>query len=276
MSFLLADSDPQMQALSWTLAALITGIVLWATGGWILRPAVGALGLALGGLLGWIIWKETGIGPPWVAPLAGGIVVACVSLLAYRLLSGALLAASLSLMAGLATWAVAACSQPQVPHPPCVAMLGLTSTPPDQTAPSEATIKPVSLPMTSLPDPGAWLDHEELTPFREAWQAVPPDPRLAIMIAAAAGALVGLLLATFAATTAAVLLTACSGSLMILAAAPRLLEMAGVLPAWSSIPSAGSGLAFGWVGLVLLGLIIQGLARPRLASTASPPPAAAS
>ena len=274
---LLAITDPQLQELSWTIAALITGIVLWATGGWILRPAVGAMGLALGGLVGWVIWQETGIGPPWAAPLAGGIVVACVALLAYRLLSGGLLAASLALMACMGTWAVSACTDAQVPHPPSIAMLGLGSPTEKDVQALEATITEVSLPpATSLADPGKWLEHEELTPFREAWQAVPPDPRLAIMIAAAVGALLGLILATFASTTAAVLLTACGGSLMMLAAGPRLLAMAGLLPGWTSNPSAGSGLAFGWMGLVVLGLIIQALARPRLASTTPPPTPTAS
>lgn len=271
-----AMSDVQIQELSWVIAAMITGVVLWATGGWILRPAVGALGLALGGLLGWTVWQETGIGPAWIPPLVGGVVVACVALLAYRLLAGGMLAASLALLAGLGTWTVLSVSQEDMPRPPIVQMLGLADSAavdgvdPETPTPN-TTIAPVALPAAPLPATTDWLDHEELTPFRQVWSTVPPDPRLIIMIAAAAGALTGLVLATFTTTFAAVLLTACCGGLLILAAGPRLLDFAGLSPSWLESSAAGTGLVIAWIGLTIIGLVVQSLARPRLAATPTPP-----
>ena len=269
-----AMPDAQIQELSWVIAAMITGVVLWATGGWILRPAVGALGLALGGLLGWTVWQETG--PAWVPPVVGGVVVACVSLLVYRLLAGGILATSLALLAGLGTWAVLSVSQEDMPHPPIVQMLGLADSAavggvdPETPTPN-TTIAPVALPAAPLPATIDWLDHEELAPFRQTWSSVPSDPRLMIMIAAAAGALVGLVLATFATTFAAVLLTACCGGLLILAAGPRLLDFAGLPPSWLESSAAGTGLVIAWTGLTIIGLVVQSLARPRLAATPAPP-----
>ena len=274
---LVAMTDFQIQELSWVIAAMVTGIVLWATGGWILRPAVGALGVALGALLGWTVWQETGIGPAWIPPLVGGIVVACVALLAYRLLAGAMLAASLALLVGLGAWTVLSLSQEDMPHPPIVHMLGLADTAaadgpaPEPPTTLDTTIAPVALPSAALPATTDWLDSEELTPFRLAWSTVPSDPRLVIMIAAAAGALVGLVLATFATTFGAVLLTACCGALLMLAAGPRLLDLAGLSPGWLKSGAAGTGLVIGWIGLTVIGLIVQSLARPRLTAKPTPP-----
>ena len=45
--------------LLWVIAAFLVGFILWAASGWILRPAVGAIGLGLGALGGLLIFVNT-------------------------------------------------------------------------------------------------------------------------------------------------------------------------------------------------------------------------
>ena len=135
--------------LLWAIAAFLVGFILWAAGGWILRPAVGALGLGLGALGGLLIWMETGIGPPWAAPLVGGILVACVALLAYRLLAGGMLAATLALLAATSSWSVLHLTEDGVPPPPVATLFGLPLQPPppaDQGEHSRHRTPPCSHP----------------------------------------------------------------------------------------------------------------------------------
>lgn len=239
--------------LSWTIAALAVGAVLWATGGWVLRSATAAMGLAIGGLAGWMAWQETGIGPPWAAPAIGAVTVACVALLAYRLLAGGLLAAVLALLCGATAWTVLHLSDPSVIHPPVAALFGLP------VADSSDLIS--ALAATGL---SGEATEAHLAPFRQAWETLAPDPRLVVFVAAACGALCGLVMSTFAASNAAVLLTAAAGSLMILGAIPRLLIAYDVAPAWIQAADTASGAVLTWIALTAIGMAVQGLARPKL------------
>jgi len=254
--------------LPWVLAALAVGIVLWATGGWVLRSAVGAMGLGLGGLAGMVIWEQTHIGPQWVAPVVGGIVIACVALLAYKLLAGALLAITLAILGGSVAWTVLHITEDEVPPPPVASLFGL---PVEVEAAPSTPITLVSLPSPLTLQTPEWTNHEKLVPFRDAWETLPPDPRLMVLAAAGIAALAGLILSTFFTTAAAVLLTAAAGSGLVLAGLPRLLDTWGMVPEWLSGATGGSTMVLVWLGATLLGLIVQGLTRPRL--TKAPPAA---
>jgi hypothetical protein len=255
--------------LPWVLAALAVGIVLWATGGWVLRSAVGAMGLGLGGLVGMMIWEQTHIGPQWVAPVVGGIVIACVALLAYKLLAGALLAITLAVLGGSVAWTVLHISDDEVPPPPVASLFGL----PVEAGIEEAKpLTPVSLPSPFTLQSPAWTNHEKLVPFRDAWETLPPDPRLVVLATAGIAALAGLILSTFFTTAAAVLLTAAAGSGLVLAGLPRLLDTWSMVPDWLGGAAGGSTIVLVWLGATMLGLIVQGMTRPRL--TKAPPVAA--
>lgn len=261
--------------LPWILASLAVGIVLWATGGWVLRSAVGAMGLGLGGLAGMMIWEQTHIGPQWVAPVVGGIVIACVALLAYKLLAGALLALTLAILGGSVAWTVLHLTEDEVPPPPVAGLFGL---PADETAGTltdtkasepvvtgpRRSVRPVSLPQGITQHAIDLAQHERLVPFRDAWETLPPDPRLAVLATAGIAALVGLILSTFFTTAAAVLLTAAAGAGLVLTALPRLLDTWNMVPDWLGGAAGGSTIVLVWLGATALGLILQGLTRPRL------------
>lgn len=260
---------------------MVVGLVLWATGGWVLRSAVGAMGLGLGGLLGMIIWEQTHIGPPWVAPVVGGIVVACVALLAYKLLAAALLTLTLAVLGGSVAWTVMHLTEAEIPPPPVAGLFGLPvdTVTPDATSddttsrPLERSFQLVSLGQGYGQQALELANHEKLVPFRDAWETLPPDPRLTVLAAAGIAALAGLILSTFFATAAAVLLTATVGSGLVLTAVPRLLDHWNMAPEWLGASTAGSAIVLAWLGATVVGLVLQGLTRPRL--TKAPPAAQA-
>ena len=258
--------------LPWTeMASMLTtagvGIVLWAAGGWLLRPAVASLGLGLGALGGLLIWMETGIGPPWAAPLIGGVLLACVAVLAYRLLAGALLSIVLALFMASAAWMTMNIIEPPVPPPPTQHLFGW----PDAPANENVSITPVStatLPTLRPPvaesDVTKWRDaYERTRPFMEAWALVNGDSRLCIMIAGGAGLLAGFVLATVMPTLAAILLTAITGSAMVLIAAPRLASQWDLHWQWMTGPDAGMNAAWIWLCAGACGLIAQQFTRPQ-------------
>jgi hypothetical protein len=280
MHILATTTEPLLSGtLPWIIAALIVGLVLWATGGWVLRSAVGAMGLGLGGLLGMIIWEQTHIGPPWAAPVVGGIVVACVALLAYKLLAAALLTISLAILGGSVAWTVLHLTEAEVPPPPVAGLFGLpmNDVTPEITStetvshPSTRSFLPVSLHQDLQQQALELAHHEKLVPFRVAWESLPPDPRLTVLAAAGIAALVGLILSTFFTTAAAVLLTATAGAGLVLTALPRLLDHWNIAPEWLGQSTAGSAIVLAWLSATVVGLVLQGLTRPRLSKA---PPAA--
>jgi hypothetical protein len=259
--------------LAWTLAALAVGLILWAAGGGIMRPAVGALGLALGALGGWMAWQETGIGPAWAMPVGGALVTACVTLLAWHLASGVLLSALAGLLAASVAWSVVHLASPlEVAPPPVAALFGIDTTvlPPLVTitpalytpAAPQGSLNPAHLGEAALRLQAQQLadnvaDHENVAPVRAAWSTVPAADRFAILVATAAAALAGLLLAALAQSTAAVLLTSIGGSLLIVGAVPRLVGTLGAVDLGFG-PERGILIAIGaWTVLSVLGIAIQ-------------------
>ena len=263
------DSASVGPDLAWTLAALAVGLMLWAAGGNILRPAVGALGLTVGAIAGWMVWQETGIGPAWAMPLAGALVTACVALLAWHLASGVLLSVLGGLLAGSVAWtAVFLMAPDEIAAPPVADVFGIehqlldqaNSMEPAVFTPAEASGGSLAEDLVrkrsqSLADQVA--ARSELAPVRAAWSTVPAQERMIILISAAAAALCGLLLAALAQSTAAVLLTAIGGSLMIAGAVPRLAHTLGATDLGLSAPRAAVVAVIVWFVLALLGCAIQ-------------------
>ncbi len=243
----------------WALAALAVGLILWVTGGCLLRSAVGALGLGLGALGGLLVWMQTGIGPPWAAPLVGAIIVACVALLAYKLLAGTLLALSLALLGACTAWTLMHVTQPEVPPPPVAMIFGLEHQP--EPEPTEVVL--VSLPTPDILGGNNWAQDERLIPFKESWSLLPVDARLAVLAVAGGSALAGLVVFTLLSSLAAVLLTSVTGAGLMLAASPRILAHWDMAPDWLHESSGGSVMVFAWLTASVLGLVIQALVRPQ-------------
>ncbi len=255
-------------AIIWAGATAGVGLLLWAAGGWLLRPAVGALGLGLGALGGWVIWLETGIGPMWVPVTIGGILAACVALLAYRLLAGTMLAVTLALLAASTTWTTMHLSRPDVPPPPMHALLGMAE--PWEAPTTEVTPVAIASPGWPIPiEPSSLVNNPRWTPISAAWSQLPSDPRMAVLTAAAAAALAGFVVSTLFASSAAVLMTSAAGSLLVLAGAPRLLDHFDITPGWLAGDASESTLALAWLGASCVGLVIQAMTRPQPQSKSS-------
>ncbi|MDP7069804.1 MAG: hypothetical protein QF561_00470 [Phycisphaerales bacterium] len=245
--------------LLWAIAALAVGLILWVTGGWLLRSAVGALGLGLGALGGLLVWMQTGIGPPWAAPLVGALVVACVALLAYRLLAGTLLALTLALLGGCTSWTIMHLTQPAVPPPPVAHIFGLE----DRTPVEPPAVVPVSLPAATTLDAASWMQDDRLIPFKESWSLLPADARLAVLAAAGGAALGGLIVFTLMGSLAAVLLTSVTGAGLVLAATPRILSHWNITPDWLHEHQGGTLIVLAWLSASGVGIVIQMLIKPK-------------
>ena len=275
--------------LAWTITALGLGLVLWAAGGGIMRPAVAALGLAAGAIAGRLVWLESGVGPEWVLPLVGALATTCVALLAWHLASGMLLSLLGALLAACVTWGIASIADSAlVPPPPVAGLFGLThpvyavAPPPgEQPAPeaspveqSGATIETAAVLNAALRAKAEALGKDfaasqEIAPIRMAWALVGANSRFTILVASGIAALLGLLLAALAQRTAAIVLTAVGGGLLVVGAIPRLAATLGA-GELGMAPSTAAFVAIGaWLALALLGIIIQ------MAMAAPPPPVAA-
>jgi hypothetical protein len=270
--------------LAWTITALGLGLVLWAAGGGLMRPAVGALGLAAGAIAGRMVWLETGIGPEWVLPLVGALATTCVALLAWRLASGMLLCLLGALLAGSVTWGIASFNhQANVPAPPLALLFGITqptytleSTPPESDPPAVvASQDPSPLDTAALVSSnlkakaqaigGDIAQSEAAAPIRAAWMGAHAEIRFSVLIAMGIAALVGLLIAALTERTAAIWLTAIGGALLVVAALPRLGSTLGA-GELGITPTTSVHIAIGaWLAMTVLGIVIQ-------MAMATPPP----
>lgn len=287
MTTIATDAPTASQGgLAWIITALALGLVLWAAGGGIIRPAVGVLGLAAGAVAGRMVWLETGVGPEWVLPTVGALACACVALLAWHLASGALLALLAALLAASITWSIATLAAPEdapVPTPPVAGLFGLdqpsaaADADTDDHSPENTREEPTA-PTSGEPQDSALAaveqhlqSSEELAPVRAAWPEVPADERFAILVAAGIAALMGLLLAALASRTSAILLTALGGSLLVVCALPRLASALGASDLGLSPSNAALTAIGAWTVLALLGVLIQSvLASPTPVVVSSP------
>ena len=274
--------DPVLveQLVSFTIA-LVVGIILWGLGVVVLRSAVALGGLVLGALMGWLTWVETGgTFPLWAVLLVFAVVVACVSLLIYRLLLAGLLAAILSMVSLITLWSALAMSatvaEGSIPEagstPAPLQDLGLliigsdaTEEDVDETAPPSADMHEL-LPAAARQ---AEMIRRELATrlehLRGAWKELDATRQLVIVGSVLGGMLLGLIIATFAPRTTAVIVTAVLGSLLMLGSISRLLTMAGapmhdLIEAWILLP------AVVWVALAVTGAFVQCMLSRRKAS----------
>ncbi|MDG2199578.1 MAG: hypothetical protein P8K80_00145 [Phycisphaerales bacterium] len=277
--------DPVLveQLVSFTIA-LVVGIVLWGLGVVVLRSAVALGGLVLGALMGWLTWVETGgTFPLWAVLLVFAVVVACVSLLIYRLLLAGLLAAILSMVSLVTLWSVlsmsATVAEGTIPEagstPAPLQDLGLLIIGSDATDPTEGDVDEAAPPSTDMHEllPAAARQAEmirrelatRLEHLRGAWKELDATRQLVIVGSVLGGMLLGLIIATFAPRTTAVIVTAVLGSLLILGSISRLLSMAGapmhdLIEAWILLP------AVAWVALAVTGAFVQCMLSRRKAS----------
>ncbi|MAB82928.1 MAG: hypothetical protein CMJ24_05770 [Phycisphaerae bacterium] len=282
--------DPALiEQLASFIIALLAGAVMWGMGILVIRAAVGLAGLVLGGLIGWLTWVETGGAfPLWTVMLVFAVVVACVSLLIYRLLVAGLLAVILALISFVTLWSVLSFSTPAHPDhgstsiaPAPLVDLGLlilgsgetdvrdaAPVQPDTDAESSdfddllpAAVRQARRVQREL---GSRLDH-----LRLEWAQLDATTQLIIVASVLGGLLLGLLIATFAPKITVMIVTAVLGSLLILGSAARLLGLAGapmheLLDVWILLPPVA------WATLAVAGMSVQVMLRRRRSAAQKP------
>jgi small subunit ribosomal protein S3 len=103
-----AISDLPYSGLIPVILVLVIGLLLWLAGRKVLRLAFASIGLLLGGALGWTIAAGFDLSiNPWVAALAGGIILAVILVIAYRFAVAGLMALALGIACPLALYTVA-------------------------------------------------------------------------------------------------------------------------------------------------------------------------
>lgn len=282
------DSALTEQLASFAIA-LLAGVVMWGMGILVIRSAVGLAGLVLGGLIGWLTWVETGGAfPLWTVMLVFAAVVACVSLLIYRLLVAGLLAMILALISFVTLWSVLSFSTPAtLEHestttaPAPLVDLGLLilgsgeahAPETDQSQPQKesdasdfddllpAAVRQARRVQREL---GSRLDH-----LRLEWAQLDATTQLIIVASVLGGLLLGLLIATFAPKITVMIVTAVLGSLLILGSTSRLLGLAGapmheLIDAWILLP------AVAWATLAIAGMSVQVMLRRRRGNVQKP------
>lgn len=129
---------------------VVVGLLLWGAGRRVLRTGFAAVGLLVGGGIGWLLGDSFNLGvPAWVAAIIAGMALACIAVLLYRFAVAGALACVLAVAAPLAVVAVTELN----PHVELRA--------PDTDDPDGGEAAPLGGPTERKPDEfDKWLDPE--------------------------------------------------------------------------------------------------------------------
>ncbi len=258
--------DPMLiEQLVFCVVALLAGVVLWSMGVKILRPALGLAGLFIGAILGWLAWTQVGdVAPMWTLMLGFGIVVACVSMLVYRMVLATLLSTFLSIFFMVGAWSGLATVDADGPPPPPLVDLGALVV---GAAPLDDTTTGASnddgngelLPAAMRHAQSAQRElQQRASVLQLAWLELQPRTRLIVLGSLLGGLLLGLILSTFALRASAILATSILGSLLVLGSLSRLVTISGapthaLQDTWVLLPLVC------WAALAGLGIATQGV-----------------
>ena len=273
------------QLVSFVLAFLAGG-VLWAVGAMVLRAGIALAGLALGALIGWLTWLETGGSfPLWTMLLGFGLVVGLVSLLIYRLLLAGLLSGICASVALVTVWSILSLvpssdqssAVERTPPAPLIDVGLLLIGSHEQTHAETSTTPAAETGDMQDLLPAAVQQAERvrrelaarLSNLWAQWQLLPPRTQLSVVGSVLGGFLLGLILATFARKTSAVIVTAVIGSVLIISSGSRLLAMTGapmnqIMDAWALLPTVVLAV------LTIAGVLVQMTLRRRRSADQEP------
>ena len=267
------------------LLLTVVGLALWAAGRKLLRPAVAAAALLLGGVTGLVAATTWDLGvSPWIAAAVLGLLLASLAVVLYRFALAAALAVILAVSAPLTVYTAAGVTGD-------VQALAVESGGGDEAAgetPPEAAEASADDPATfffkraiehelGLGERGAAQVERARGRAREVvaaaegrWERAPASLRPVLTGACAIGALAGFMLGAMAPAASAAMVTAFGGALMWMSGLGLLLPLVG---AGFSSPDGGAGgpglvtIAL-WLIMSLLGLAIQWTFRGREADKA--------
>tara|TARA_Y100001933_G_scaffold31148_1_gene25933 strand:- start:480 stop:1322 length:843 start_codon:yes stop_codon:yes gene_type:complete len=250
--------------------AILAGGVLWGLGAVVLRAGIALAGLALGALIGWLTWLETGGSfPLWIILLVFALAVGLVGLLIYRLLLAGLLSGILASVGLVTVWSmltfVPSTDQSSVEDrttPAPLIDVGLLLVGSSERSGAETTPNGEGEARDVLPAAAQRAEAvrralvARISNLWGQWQLLAPRTQLAVVGSILGGILLGLVLATFARKTSAVIVTAVVGSVLIISSASRLLAMTGapmhqIMEAWVLLPTVALAV------LTIVGVLVQ-------------------
>jgi len=265
---------------------IIVGIILWAAGRRVLRSGFAAAGLIVGGAAGWMLGHAVSLGiSPWISAAILGILIACIAALMYRVAVAGALALVFGIAAPMAVVTVAEIQgvdrsvlQPvEVPAEPEEAPRE-----PDELdrffggeEESESPINPMDLGAEAVAEEfdlgeEATEQLEQARSYAEQliaglqawWDETPAKLRPAIVGAAIAGVLLGVLFGALAPMLSAAVVTAFGGALLWLSGLRIVLIQVGE-PVAGWLPSQATWLLALWLIMSLIGVAIQWMFRPK-------------
>jgi len=264
---------------------IIVGIILWAAGRRVLRAGFAAAGLIVGGAAGWMLGHAVTLGiSPWISAAILGILIACIAALMHRVAVAGALALVFGIAAPMAVVTVAEIQgvdksvlQPvEAPAEP-----GEAPPEPDELdrffAPEESggPINPMDLGTEAVVEEfdlgeQATEQLEQARSYAEQiiaglqawWDETPAKLRPAIVGAAIAGVLLGVLFGALAPMLSAAVVTAFGGALLWLSGLRIVLIQVGE-PVAGWLPSQATWLLALWLIMSLIGVAIQWMFRPK-------------
>lgn len=293
------DQGPVLGELPWLLIlplgiAVLAGVVLWVSGGRLIRPALGLVGVLVGSTVGWVAGQAFNLGlATWAVVAVAAVIVGFLASRADRMAVPALLALMLGVAAptGLMVVLIAidAFSGDEPPSAGPATMAAedplaedsWIAGAPDYLVDFLEQVREVGSP----PDNGARAKRplDEVIPERvaeargeadliwaaaqRAWDKAPQKLAAGLAGSSLVGALVGLIVGVVAPTFSAALVTALIGSALWLRCGGVLVTMVG-LPGGSVLPRTVPGWLLVWIAASVIGLGIQWMYRAKPADNA--------
>lgn len=269
--------DLPLAAFTPVALMIIVGIVLWAAGRRILRAGFAIVGLLAGAAIGFALGEHPALGlAPWVAAILGAIVVACIFALAYRIAVALSMGAVLAVAAPLCVLAVASlqagerADEGQAKDATTEEVRDSIS---DWLAQHEQTLKDATDAVKRSSDEAiersglresASEQIEELRGYgsrvmeglHAEWEKTPPALRPKLKLAAVIGALAGIVLGLLARRFSDSAITALGGSLLWLTGL-RILAVRMGIGDQPWLPSSAVGFMALWLAAAFIGLGIQ-------------------
>ncbi len=219
----------------------VCGLVLWMAGRRVVRPGFAAIGIILGGALGFGVGNAGDLGvDPWVAAGTGAVVVGLIAALAYRFALAAVIGLLFAALAPLSVRTAADLgafdfAMPEGQQPLFVE----AQEPPEGLGESDASATEVGLSpeltdwLEGVFEPPVDLDPEDLPGLpmlvalveevrrlaRSAWEQSPAALRGSLLAALVIGAMLGFVVGTTAPVFSASAVSALGGSAICLASA---------------------------------------------------------
>jgi len=269
---------------------VILGLMLWAAGSRVMRAGFAALGLLLGGAAGWVAGVSLHLDgvPAWATAAVGGVLLACLAVLIFRVAIAGALGIVLAVASGAGVVTVHEIQQQRGEAPADAPQVIGESDPAELPGIDEANrwLFPDIIPAEGEADappstiqrlgPAAGLSEATtdklataesyverlLAAARAEWNATPEALRTLIIGAAIGGLLIGLLLGTLAPTASTTIVSAFGGSLLWLGGTRLLLLQASPETA-ALLPETASVTLLLWILIALGGVAIQWIFRPK-------------